>query len=458
MRRDRQVKRARLLQANTGAGVPAPAGQHAPKEHLERVDFGGPGGQTADFLCSASDRPASRGEGTGRDAGGGGKKEGEREEQGERNAGAGDGYKRKTEPVVSASAHAAGSLSHAQAGAVATAAAAAAAAAADAQPGRKTEGGERHVETQAFLTGVLAPTIQDKEGQGNQPATPIDVSATLAKLQDRRQSGPPHHYGGGEPLSPARYCPERDNAVAAGACGGRIADGEGGGRGEARSGAAPTDGVPHTRCHAAHAFSLGNPFVGFHAQQVDYGFRSDEGRREVPSVRCNSHGLVGDERSVDFSTAVAAAAPAVWAERSNFVGGCFASASSVGASSSEEHQRDYWHAGCFSSGWGSSWCSAAPSPSVVDVRGIAFGSGDEEMWRRDGWESVGTMAARGDSSTQAGDSSNGLLDSLRHFVASQVDPYRVGTSEGYRASSRALKQSKQDIHERVGGKGVGSRL
>ena len=353
-----------------------------------------------------------------------------------------EGSKAVAGSAVTTSPRASSSLSHAQA---------AAAGAANSRVAAETAGREQPQQgkTQAFLTAVPSPAVQSADGAGNPPVTPLNISATLAKLQDQGIRSRSSSFSG-VPLSPVRYCPEGDHGLAAAARCERVAGGGGGG--EQKDGAS-AEGASRARCHACHASSTGNPsstddvMAGFRGQQqqqqVDFASRSEEGEGGACSAcRGGTYGFVEDGRSIGGLSTTEAAQE--WAYWSRCHGGCQAAAAAAAASvcasaSSEQHHG--WHTGSFSSGVGSDggggggeegsfYCCCAPSSSVLEVGGMAFdeSGGGEERFRGEGrGPAVGTMAAKGvNGLANASGGGNDLFNSLRHFVTLHVDPYKVG--------------------------------
>lgn len=431
--RANQLKRAVTLNATTSEtiGAPQSAGQQVP---LGRVNFGGPADPNSidGFFFGANEEggvlPSAEGINV------------EEEELGGR--GVGEKHDRRTADAADNGSKTAGAAVVLEGGGPAETlfqqaqAAAAAAAVANSPAGKEAAGGERQGGNQVFLTGVPSPLVQAVEETGNPPVTPMNISATLAKLQERgREDMSPSSRA---PLSPVGCCPGRDGDVAVAAHGGRVtaaavAAAAGGGE---RSGAASGEGMSQTQCHTAHAFSVGNSSsedvsTSFREQRLG-GFtsRPTEARRDAQPASCGSYGIVAEERSIGLSTATAHRG---WALASRFNGGNSTAGASVGASAdSEAHQG--WHTACIFSGGGGgggdreslSFCCSAPSSFV-------FGNGDEERFARAGRGSVGTIVrAAGSRHCRARNNSKGLLNSLRRFVTSHVDPYKVGASKGTR--------------------------
>ncbi len=424
MHRDRQVKRARLLKAGAdrAAVEAAVAGSAAGPSSLPfkdghktgsaaaapaRVSFGGPGESNATPAqgIKGEREPVPPGGRQGQEEQGGEREDYEEKEKedggGRRGQEDGErksipGEPRKTVVVGGATSQAIGGGAPVES---------------------ETAGCEGPDTGQAFLTGVPTPHVHNApEELENPPETPMYISATLAKLQAPRRPSSP---------SSAAPSPSPDKRFAG--------DRRDGGR-EANDIAAFRAGVmsPQPRRGGGGApvsSSVGQPpvdscWAGFSAGQGLSPPRSEEAdqgdSQQLAVFFSSSYGVTPDEHSAGGLSASSAAQ--AWANASDCSGSRWGAAD--GASAGGDH-RQGWHPASYSSaavGAAAAADSCASSLPVLGLEGLAaVGGKGKRLW------GVGTSTVEGENVVaNKGDSKNdGLLHSLRHFVASHVDPHEV---------------------------------
>ncbi|CAM9569155.1 unnamed protein product [Pylaiella littoralis] len=247
-----------------------------------------------------------------------------------------------------------------------------------ADDGRRTK--EKHA---AFLTGVPLPHVAIIGELEHSPETPMDISSTIAELQDRRN--PPQ--GGTILLSAAAAGDFSEYDAGVAGTSGRAAAHDGGGVCEGEgNGTIPAEDMSHSWYDTSLTPSVGNP--------------SEDGL-----TSCLQQG----EQSVNLLTAGAQS----WAGASECSGG-YSAGTSAGSNSGDLPS---WRVACstFSSaaGEGMRYCAS----SVLGIGLVTISSGDEEE------RFIGGVRREGAQETAArGDTSDGLFSSLRSFVASHVDP------------------------------------